>query len=264
MTCGIYCYIDKKDDSIVYVGKDSHIDKNIRHKTHYQSCQYNKQPINRVLQNNPNRYTYQVLAWNVTDQDTLNALETQYITHLKPKFNFTNGGDGMLGYKHSEETKQKIRQSNKGRKHSEEAKQKMSINHTKCWLGRHHTKESKQKMSQTHKGKKFSIEHRKKLSQSKQGQNHPNYGKHHNSTIRTKMSKSQNTTGFFCVHKTKSERHKQGFVWRYNFYEDGKQKQISSKDFFKLRDKVLAKNLEWYIIDEEKAQKTIESLESLK
>lgn len=143
---GIYAYFDKKDNSVVYVGKDSSIEKNKRHREHMYKSNYNKQAINRILQNNPNRYTYQVLVWNVKDQETLNALEIQYIRQLKPKFNFTEGGDGKTGYvtpdetkrkisksltglKHSEETKEKMRKSHKGFKHSEEAKKKISENH---------------------------------------------------------------------------------------------------------------------------------------
>lgn len=41
-------------------------------------------------------------------------------------YNMTEGGDGTFGRRHSEETKEKIRQKALGRKHSEEAKKKMS------------------------------------------------------------------------------------------------------------------------------------------
>ena len=34
MSCGIYCYIDKKTNNIIYIGKDSYIDKQIRNKDH--------------------------------------------------------------------------------------------------------------------------------------------------------------------------------------------------------------------------------------
>lgn len=108
MSLGIYCYIDKKDHQIVYVGKDSNIDKERRHRDHHKPSAYDEQVINRVLQNNPNRYTYQVLAFDVKDQETLNNLEIMHITHLKPRFNFTNGGDGTIGYKHTEEHNRKV------------------------------------------------------------------------------------------------------------------------------------------------------------
>ena len=115
MVLGIYCYIDTKDDSIVYVGKDSYIDEHRRHKEHYQSCHYNYQQINRVLQNNPNRYNYNVLEWNVTSQADLNDLEISYIAKFNPKFNFIKGGDGMVGFTHSEKTKNKMSKIMKGK-----------------------------------------------------------------------------------------------------------------------------------------------------
>ncbi len=91
---GIYCYIDKKDGSIVYIGKDSYIYKNTRHNQHYQSCRYNHQVINRVLQNNLDRYQYKVLLKGEISQKLLNAFEKVFIRMYDPKFNYTNGGDG--------------------------------------------------------------------------------------------------------------------------------------------------------------------------
>lgn len=93
MSMGIYCYIDKKNNQIVYIGKDSNIHYNKRHKEHYRPSLYHRQQINRVLQNNPNQYTYQILNWDVQNKDVLNALEISYIQRFKPKFNFTKGGD---------------------------------------------------------------------------------------------------------------------------------------------------------------------------
>ena len=49
MTRGIYTYVDKKSNEIVYIGKDSNIDTNERHKQHFQPSKYNEQPINRIL-----------------------------------------------------------------------------------------------------------------------------------------------------------------------------------------------------------------------
>ena len=123
---GIYAYFDKKDNSVVYVGKDSYIDEGKRRSDHKSPSKYDAQPFNRIVQNNPNRYTYQVLVWNAKDQETLTSLEIQYIRQLKPKFNFTDGGDGSCGFKHSEESKRKIGKANKGKKRSEETRKKIS------------------------------------------------------------------------------------------------------------------------------------------
>ena len=139
---GIYAYIDNLNNEIIYVGKDMRINTKRRHNEHYAPSRYDEQPINRILQNNPDRYTYQVLVWDVPDPITLNALEIQYISHLKPKFNFTNGGDGICGYAHTKDTKLKMSKAKKGKylgykhpffgkKHSEESKRLQSINISK-------------------------------------------------------------------------------------------------------------------------------------
>ena len=53
MTSGIYAYWDNVNGYYAYVGKDSNIDRNIRHKQHLQLCRYDVQPFNKVIQNNP-------------------------------------------------------------------------------------------------------------------------------------------------------------------------------------------------------------------
>ena len=137
--CGVYCYIDKTNNDVVYVGKDSNIHKDKRHHDHLQPSQYNKQHINRVLQNNPDRYSYNILCiFNPTNKPTnlLNSLEMSFIKHFNPIFNFTEGGEGSTGLKHSEESKRKISEANKGRlkgikkgPFTEEHKKNLSLNH---------------------------------------------------------------------------------------------------------------------------------------
>lgn len=115
MSKGIYCYIDKTTNKVIYIGKDSHIDKNQRHKQHHQKCNYKEQEVNQVLQNNPNRYLYKVLEEDINDKNILNELEIKYIQKFKPFFNFTAGGDGI-----DSETAQKFWNSEKGMKIREE------------------------------------------------------------------------------------------------------------------------------------------------
>ena len=120
MTKGIYGYFDKQMNKIVYVGKDSNIDKDIRHKTHTAPSHYNQQQINRVLQNNLDRFEYRKLIELSDDftNDDLNDLEIHYIKVFNPRFNFTDGGEGLSGFKHSKETKQKMSDAKKGEKNS--------------------------------------------------------------------------------------------------------------------------------------------------
>ena len=109
---GIYQYRDLKTSKVVYIGKDSYINKNKRHKHHLQPSAYNKQPFNRVLQNNPTRYQYEIIYIGDFDDDLLNTLEINSIAEENPKFNFTKGGDGTTGYKHSDDAKRKISENN--------------------------------------------------------------------------------------------------------------------------------------------------------
>ena len=153
---GIYAYLDKKDNSIVYVGKDSNLEINKRHYDHLSPSKYKAQPFNRILQNNPNRYVYKRLyvCPSHLDEVDLNGLEMQYIEALAPKFNFTNGGDGSNGFKHSLETRKKISELQKGKNHPN--------------YGKHLPQETRKKISETLKGRK-----RPDQSERKKGKGNP-------------------------------------------------------------------------------------------
>lgn len=138
MSKGIYCYINKKTGIVDYIGKFS---ERKRIKAHYQPSRYDDQPFNRVLQNNPERYEVKIICEypDLTD-DELNYLEIKEILKHKflygeiPRFNFTIGGDGATGYKHSGESRKKISESLTGKKRppfSDEWKKNMGKSHKK-------------------------------------------------------------------------------------------------------------------------------------
>jgi hypothetical protein len=105
--------------------------------------------------------------------------------------NRTNGGDGMSGFVHSDETKIKMSEAQRGRTHSEKTKIKMS----KVQKGRTFSQETKRKMSETHKGKTLSEEHKTKICMTMNGRHvgerNPFYGKNHSDEHRRKISESQ-------------------------------------------------------------------------
>lgn len=94
-------------------------------------------------------------------------------------YNLTEGGDGVLGLRHSEESIEKNRTAHLGRHHSEETKKKMSASQ----LGRTHTEETKRRMSEYVKTE----EHCKKISLAKMG-NKSRLGMKNSEETKRKMS----------------------------------------------------------------------------
>ena len=233
MTQGIYCYIDKKTNKVVYVGKDSYIDKKMRHRAHKKPSAYNDQHFNKVLQNNFNRYKYKVLEEGNISQDFLNSLEMCFIQKYNPIFNFTRGGDGCLGFQFSDESKKKMSESRKGNSNA---------------LGMKHSEEMKKKMSERMKGKNNPM----------YGKTSAMFGKHHSEETRIKMSIKHNNSGYYRVSKRKSSRYKQGFCWRYRWFDENrKRKTLWSTDIKELEKKVKEKGLPWFKIKKEEQNERV-------
>ena len=87
-------------------------------------------------------------------------------------------------------------------------------------------------------GKEFTNEHRLHLSEGQKNR------------VRTEKDKENfaikmNKSGYYMVSKMKEPRVTQGFIWRYQYYENGKRKAIKSIDLDKLEKKVKEKGLKW-------------------
>lgn len=120
---------------------------------------------------------------NVIEQELIQKYQT-----FKDEFgyNITQGG---INFKHSEETKKKIGESNKislkGHHWSEDQKALISqlfSGSGNPFYGKHHTEDSKQKISQSRKGKCA-------------GEQHPMYGKQHTQESLQKMSEGRKSKG---------------------------------------------------------------------
>lgn len=102
------------------------------------------------------------------DQE-LKEAEIFYISYFRflgiRLVNATEGGEGTVGYKHTEETKKKIATASTGRLHTTEAKKKLSIAHT----GKKLLDSTKVKLSEINMGKKLSEEAKAKMSVSLKG-----------------------------------------------------------------------------------------------
>lgn len=133
----------------------------------------------------------------------LNAREKFWIVYfdaMNPEigYNLTEGGEGSFGFKHSEETIQKISGKNNS------------------FYGKKHTKETKERIRQSVSGKnnywygrELSKEHINKISKIKKiqnkGKSNPFYGKHHTEENKRKYSENQKGEKSYCYGKHPSE-----------------------------------------------------------
>lgn len=180
----VYAHIKMSDGSVFYVGKG----KGRR--------AYAKSGRNSLWSRIAKKHGHTVwmLHTGLTEDEAF-ALEKSEILRFSPECNFTDGGEGISGYRHTEETKRALsvahsgrsqapeviahragklrglkrskehceRQSviSKGLRHSDETREKMRVAHT----GRKQTPEAIAKVVAFHTGKTRSDEARKRMSE---------------------------------------------------------------------------------------------------
>jgi group I intron endonuclease len=143
-------------------------------------------------------FEIQVVASAKTIPD-LKELEKQLIVQYQTKvpngYNLTDGGDGLTGYRHTEEQKKRYGDAKRGTVHSTETKQKMKDAHlgeNNHFYGKSHSEETKQRISATKQanptrywlGKQRNEETCKKISESLTGQ----LGRPHTEESKKKIS----------------------------------------------------------------------------
>ena len=128
----------------------------------------------------------------VDDPGVLNDREIHWIATLNPDYNMTAGGEGTPGHKHSDATKQKLRDANTGLTRSDATRQKISAAKT----GVKHSAEARAKMSAAKTGTKHSAETRANMSASRTGRKH-------SAETRAKMSASRTGRKLSTEHRQK-------------------------------------------------------------
>lgn len=238
---GIYKYVDKETGNIVYIGKDSHIDKKARGNEHMYPSTYNDQQINRVLQNNPNRYDY-VVWYHVDSIEELNQLEYDLINLYRPRFNYCLGGGAPI----VKEFCYTVVKAGKTRQGKQEYKISKSDNLPLIFS----------------LDKKFLEDICVKLNDGKMSLDDVKEIKNNRShLLKTKLEQSRkNITGFFRVNKMKDKSSARGFIWRYEYWDNGKKKKFARVNLFDLKKEVEERGLPWKIIDIDKAIQTVRSI----
>lgn len=142
-------YLKTFDNGSVYVGKA----KNFKNRMREHKYRAFKQKYISPLYNTFRKYNHitEILMEFEDDNDAL-KYEQIIISNFRDLgyevLNLTNGGEGTVGYTHSEDTKKKIGDKRRGHKHTEE---------------------TKSRISELNKGVKLSEEHKEKISKSKKG-----------------------------------------------------------------------------------------------
>jgi group I intron endonuclease len=184
-----------------YIGFDSNWPKRkYNHKKRYKN--YNLKFYDAIKKYGWDNFEWEIIYQSLDGPHTLNYMEKYFIeafNSLKNGYNMTLGGEGTIGYKHSEESILKNKMKNSG------------INHYN-W-GKHISEETKSKISLANSGEnngmfgkkvEFSPEHKLKIS--KQLKNKPKTQQHKDNL---KLAKKKSTYIISDETKLKMSKSKQ-------------------------------------------------------
>jgi hypothetical protein len=157
------------------------------------------------------KYNKENFEWEIIKEcnslEELNKAEVELIKKYNSfgdGYNLTGGGEGVVGFKHKEETKKKMSENRadiSGKNNPNYGKRgKDSPNY-----GKHPTEETRRKMSESQQGEKNPMygKHRsekakKKQSESMKGEKNPMYGKFRTEETKRKISKA-NTKKYIII-----------------------------------------------------------------
>lgn len=231
--CGIYLILNKANGK-GYVGLSTQLKE--RKKQHFKKLANNTHH-NIYLQNAFNKYginSFDFLILEYCDKKFLSEAEQEWIRLLDTYnngYNLTLGGEKNCGFYPNEKTRKIMSQKAKNRMTNEYKDYLRKVN-----TGKKHSKETKEKMSKSHKGFKYSKEAK--------------YNK----------SRKKSKTGIFRLSIKKPDSNHNYPRFRYTYYENGKRKTILRKNLQDIYNFVYKNNLEWYILDEEKALKYLKQI----
>lgn len=148
---------------------------------------------NAIRKYGPENFDVMLLEDNITDEDA--GVKERYYIELYRTFceyglgyNMTRGGGGVVDYRHTKETKQKIQRSMTGKKFSAERNQKIK----EAMTGREYKQEWKDALSQSRLGR-FTKEE------------NPFYGKHHSDATKEIISNCNSKRKVICIDTTTNQ-----------------------------------------------------------
>ena len=163
----IYC-IENLENNMRYIGQTQDFKKRLRE--HKYMLKKGIHP-NSYLQNAWNSYGEQNFIFYPLEECTVEELDEKEMFYIKKwstleeGYNQVEGGGGIRGWKHSDEFKERMRQSNLENPRipsKEQIEALILYNKTRNYK---HSEETKEKMRKAHTGKKVSEETKKKCSE---------------------------------------------------------------------------------------------------
>ena len=162
---GTYCvYIHtNKINGKMYVGQTIHGNNPNKRWSNGRGYQKNLYFGNAVQKYGWDNFDHDVIASNLTKEEACN-FEKILIKELNTYdknfgYNLTLGGEGLSGYRLSEETRKKTSEAMRGKKRSEETKLKIGKASLGRNVGRKHTEDELEKMRQAKRGKRVYNSH---------------------------------------------------------------------------------------------------------
>lgn len=175
MYCGIIYKYTNLINGKIYVGQTINEEKRKKYRI---SCVNSKRSNIQIVEKAIRKYGYENFKYDILEKhyyssledmyNSLDILEIYYIdkyeSYIKG-YNETKGGEGSKGYKHSQNTKNKIGKAHKGKIIPEWHRKRISEKNS----GRKLTEEHIKQISIKNSGKHFSKEHRDKISKGRKG-----------------------------------------------------------------------------------------------
>lgn len=156
--CGVYRWINLETNKS-YVGSSVNLRRRFNTYYSFSYLTRNKSLISKaLLKYGYSRFRLEILEY--CDPSVLMEREQYYIDLLKPEYNILKIAGSLLGFKHSDSTRERLSKFYTGRIISPEVRDKLSNSQK----GRVHTAEALVKMSKSKLGRKLSEEHKKNIS----------------------------------------------------------------------------------------------------